>query len=39
MIDFLVESFLEHVAGVDVYSDGPRGQKTSVFIETNSIIL
>ena len=32
-----VRSLLEHVAGVDVYSDGPRGQKTSVFLRgTNS---
>ena len=32
-----VRSLLEHVAGVDVYSDGPRGQKTSVFMRgTNS---
>ena len=25
-----VRSVLEYVAGVDVYSDGPRGQKTSI---------
>ncbi len=32
-----VRSLLEHVAGIDVYSDGPRGQKTSVFMRgTNS---
>tara|TARA_B100000963_G_scaffold361749_1_gene399244 strand:- start:4658 stop:6505 length:1848 start_codon:yes stop_codon:yes gene_type:complete len=32
-----VRSVLEHVAGVDVYSDGPRGQKTSIFMRgTNS---
>ena len=32
-----VRSLLEHVMGVDVYSDGPRGQKTSVFMRgTNS---
>ena len=32
-----VRSVLEYVAGVDVYSDGPRGQKTSVFMRgTNS---
>ncbi len=32
-----VRSLLEHMAGVDVYSDGPRGQKTSVFMRgTNS---
>ena len=30
-------SLLEHVVGVDVYSDGPKGQKTSVFMRgTNS---
>ena len=32
-----VRSLLEQVAGVDVYSDGPKGQKTSVFMRgTNS---
>ena len=32
-----VRSLLEHVVGVDVYSDGPKGQKTSVFMRgTNS---
>ena len=32
-----VRSVLEYVAGVDVYSDGPRGQKTSIFMRgTNS---
>ena len=32
-----VRSLLEHVTGIDVYSDGPRGQKTSVFMRgTNS---
>ena len=32
-----VRSVLEHVAGVDVYGDGPRGQKTSIFMRgTNS---
>ena len=32
-----VRSVLEYVAGVDVYSDGPRGQKTSLFMRgTNS---
>ena len=32
-----VRSVLEHVLGLDVYSDGPRGQKTSVFMRgTNS---
>ena len=32
-----IRSLLEHVIGVDVYSDGPRGQKTSVFMRgTNS---
>ena len=32
-----VRSLLEHVIGVDVYSDGPKGQKTSVFMRgTNS---
>ncbi|OUX43800.1 hypothetical protein CBE37_01910 [bacterium TMED277] len=32
-----VRSLLEHVVGVDVYSDGPRGQKTSIFMRgTNS---
>ena len=32
-----VRSVLEHVIGVDVYGDGPRGQKTSVFMRgTNS---
>ena len=32
-----VRSLLEHVAGIDVYSDGPLGQKTSVFMRgTNS---
>ncbi len=32
-----VRSVLEQVVGVDVYSDGPRGQKTSVFMRgTNS---
>ena len=32
-----VRSVLENVPGVDVYSDGPRGQKTSVFMRgTNS---
>ena len=32
-----VRSVLEYVAGVDVYSDGPTGQKTSVFMRgTNS---
>ena len=32
-----VRSVLEYVAGLDVYSDGPTGQKTSVFMRgTNS---
>ena len=32
-----VRSLLEHVAGIDVYSDGPQGQKTSIFMRgTNS---
>ena len=32
-----VRSLLEHVMGIDVYSDGPRGQKTSIFMRgTNS---
>jgi len=32
-----VRSVLEQVVGVDVYSDGPRGQKTSIFMRgTNS---
>jgi len=32
-----VRSVLEHVVGVDVYSDGPTGQKTSIFMRgTNS---
>ena len=32
-----VRGILEHISGIDVYSDGPRGQKTSVFIRgTNS---
>ena len=32
-----VRSVLEQVAGLDVYSDGPRGQKTSIFMRgTNS---
>ena len=32
-----VRSVLEYVAGVDVFSDGPTGQKTSVFMRgTNS---
>ena len=32
-----VRSVLEHIEGIDVYSDGPRGQKTSVFMRgTNS---
>ena len=32
-----VRSLLEHVTGVDVYSDGPKGQKTSIFMRgTNS---
>ena len=32
-----VRSVLENVLGLDVYSDGPRGQKTSVFMRgTNS---
>ena len=32
-----VRSLLEQVMGVDVYSDGPRGQKTSIFMRgTNS---
>ena len=32
-----VRSVLEYIAGVDVYSDGPTGQKTSVFMRgTNS---
>ncbi len=32
-----VRSVLEHVVGLDVFSDGPRGQKTSVFMRgTNS---
>ena len=32
-----MRSVLEYVAGVDVYSDGPTGQKTSVFMRgTNS---
>ena len=30
-----VRSLLEQVAGVDVYSDGPKGQKTSIFIKIN----
>ena len=25
-----VRSLLEHIVGVDVYSDGPKGQKTSM---------
>ena len=32
-----VRSLLEHVMGIDVYSDGPCGQKTSIFMRgTNS---
>ena len=32
-----VRSLLEQVMGIDVYSDGPRGQKTSIFMRgTNS---
>ena len=32
-----VRSILEKIIGVDVYSDGPRGQKTSIFLRgTNS---
>ena len=32
-----VRSVLEYVAGIDVYSDGPSGQKTSIFMRgTNS---
>ena len=32
-----VRSLLEQVSGVDVYSDGPKGQKTSIFMRgTNS---
>tara|TARA_B100000579_G_scaffold148041_1_gene120090 strand:- start:307 stop:2157 length:1851 start_codon:yes stop_codon:yes gene_type:complete len=32
-----VRSLLEQVAGIDVYSDGPKGQKTSIFMRgTNS---
>lgn len=32
-----VRSLLEYIPGVDVYGDGPRGQKTSVFMRgTNS---
>ena len=32
-----VRSVLEHVSGIDVYSDGPTGQKTSIFMRgTNS---
>ena len=32
-----VRSVLEYVAGIDVYSDGPTGQKTSIFVRgTNS---
>lgn len=32
-----VRSVLEYVAGIDVYGDGPRGQKTSIFMRgTNS---
>ena len=32
-----VRSLLEHIVGVDVYSDGPKGQKTSIFMRgTNS---
>jgi vitamin B12 transporter len=32
-----VRSILEYVAGIDVYSDGPTGQKTSIFMRgTNS---
>ena len=32
-----VRSVLEYVAGIDVYSDGPTGQKTSIFMRgTNS---
>ena len=32
-----VRGILEYVDGIDVYSDGPRGQKTSVFMRgTNS---
>jgi vitamin B12 transporter len=32
-----VRSVLEYVAGIDVYSDGPKGQKTSIFLRgTNS---
>ena len=32
-----LRSLLEQVAGIDVYSDGPKGQKTSVFMRgTNS---
>ena len=35
-----VRSVLEHVIGVDVYADGPRGQKTSVFMrgQTQTIL-
>ena len=40
MIDFGYEdvrSLLENVVGLDIYSDGPRGQKSSVFLRgTNS---
>ena len=35
MIDFSYEdvrSLLENVVGLDIYSDGPRGQKSSVFL-------
>ncbi len=32
-----VRNVLEHVAGIDVYGDGPTGQKTSIFMRgTNS---
>ena len=32
-----VRSLLEQVSGIDVYSDGPKGQKTSIFLRgTNS---
>ena len=32
-----VRSLLEQVSGIDVYSDGPKGQKTSIFMRgTNS---
>ena len=34
-----VRSVLEYVAGIDVYSDGPTGQKTSIFMNKQMLYI